>query len=423
MVKKKLVSLALCGVMCLSMAVPALAAELPEEMSEIAVEATEEVEEEATEEVEEAIGVVEDTTETVVVEDATEVVEDATATEATQTTSEDVLQTDSENVDETQHFFDWNGTTLTEYTGVGGDVTIPSGCTVIDDYAFAGSKVTSITIPDSVTTICYDAFGNCRNLKTVRFGNGITVINAYAFENCSALEHVYMPYNSTIGLGFASKTGANNCTYHVYDGSEAHKQAIQKGYTYEIIDKFIPNAVNDLKAVSVGRKQNQLTWSKSAKADGYIIYAVKNKKYGYCGMTSATTFTDTSAVDDDYTFYYVFPFAKDGTKKNVGKCPNYVFAKAVCPRVTNLKASPAKGAVKLSWTRSAGATGYLIYGMTASGKYHYIGMTTTNTVGFTDTKASKTEYNFYWVFPYHTAASGKMIVGQICQKYVYGKAR
>ena len=70
---------------------------------------------------------------------------------------------------------------------------------------------------------------------------------------------------------------------------------------------------------------------------------------------------------------------------------------------------------------SAGAEGYLVYGKTATGKYEYKGMTTKGKT-YAHKSASKTEYNFYWVFPYHKDAKGKMIVGGT-PKYVYGKAR
>ena len=46
----------------------------------------------------------------------------------------------------------------------------------------------------------------------------------------------------------------------------------------------------------------------------------------------------------------------------------------------------------------------------------------TSKTGYIDKKASKKEWNFYWVFPYYKNADGKMIVGQT-GKYVYGKAK
>ena len=54
-------------------------------------------------------------------------------------------------------------------------------------------------------------------------------------------------------------------------------------------------------------------------------------------------------------------------------------------------------------------------------KYGYIGMTTKGTT-FTDKKASSTDWNFYWVFPYHTDSNGNKVVGGT-PKYVYGKAK
>ncbi len=61
-----------------------------------------------------------------------------------------------------------NGTiTITEYTGIGGDVTIPATInglpvTRIGPRAFYGcSNLTSVTIPDSVTCIGEEAFVEC----------------------------------------------------------------------------------------------------------------------------------------------------------------------------------------------------------------------------------------------------------------------
>ena len=41
---------------------------------------------------------------------------------------------------------------------------------------------------------------------------------------------------------------------------------------------------------------------------------------------------------------------------------------------------------------------------------------------FTDKKAAKSGYNFYWVYPYHKNSQGKMITGLVAP-YVYGKAK
>ena len=182
------------------------------------------------------------------------------------------------------------------------------------------------------------------------------------------------------------------------------------------------STVTGLKAVSAGKNKVKLTWNPSEGAEGYLIYAQKNNKYAYVGMTTrGTTFTDTKALDTDYNYYWVFGYNKDYYGNMIpGGCEKYVFAKGVCMAVTGLKAASVSGGVKLTWNASTDAEGYLVYGIHPGGSYGYIGMTTMGTT-FTDKKASKTDWNFYWVYPYHKNGS-TMVVGGT-PKYVYGKAR
>ena len=196
-----------------------------------------------------------------------------------------------------------------------------------------------------------------------------------------------------------------------------------KNVTLITSDGALVGTIIKLKAVSAGRNKVKLTWDPISEADGYLVYGKKNGKYAYVGMTTqGTTFTDTKALDNDWNYYWVFAYAKDSHAKMIpGGCLKYVYAKGVCLAVTDLKASSGAGYVKLSWTASAGADGYLIYGIRPGAAYGYIGMTTQGTT-FTDTKASKADYTFYWVFPYHKDANGNMIVGGTA-KYTYGKAR
>lgn len=182
-----------------------------------------------------------------------------------------------------------------------------------------------------------------------------------------------------------------------------------------------PGALSTLSASPAGKNAVKISWQFSGVADGYLIYGQKNGKYGYVGMTTTgKTFTDKKALSENYNYYWVFPYTKD-TKGNmyVGSCTKYVFAKGICPAVTNLKATSVKGGVKLTWTASAGAEGYLIYGIVDGKPYKYIGMTSGTT--FTDKTASSTQYNYYWVYPYFKNSNDKMIVG-LTGNYTYGKA-
>ena len=81
-------------------------------------------------------------------------------------------------------------------------LTIPNSVTSIHD-AFDGcSGLTSITIPDSVTYINSWAFEGCSGLTSVTIGNSVTCIDAYAFYKCSSLTSITIGKSvTTIGMG------------------------------------------------------------------------------------------------------------------------------------------------------------------------------------------------------------------------------
>ena len=64
-------------------------------------------------------------------------------------------------------------------------VTIPNSVTSIGDYAFYRcSDLTSVTISNSVTSIGDDAFYDCDGLTSVTIPNSVTSIGSYAFVSC-----------------------------------------------------------------------------------------------------------------------------------------------------------------------------------------------------------------------------------------------
>ena len=71
---------------------------------------------------------------------------------------------------------------------------INQGTKVIYDSAFSDcSKLTSVIIPDSVTSIGSYAFYNCSSLTSVEIPDGVTEIGEYAFSECSSLTSVEIP--------------------------------------------------------------------------------------------------------------------------------------------------------------------------------------------------------------------------------------
>ena len=90
------------------------------------------------------------------------------------------------------------GTTLKQYTGPGGSVTIPDGVTEISASAFKGNTtVTSVTIPDSVTTIMSESFKDCTSLTKVVLPKKLKYVPDSCFKNCTALTEVNFPEGPT----------------------------------------------------------------------------------------------------------------------------------------------------------------------------------------------------------------------------------
>ena len=73
-------------------------------------------------------------------------------------------------------------------------IAIPNSVTSIEHSAFFGcTNLTSITIPDSVTSIANDVFRDCTGLTSITISNSITRINNDTFRNCTALTSITIP--------------------------------------------------------------------------------------------------------------------------------------------------------------------------------------------------------------------------------------
>ncbi|MES5169076.1 leucine-rich repeat domain-containing protein [Prevotella melaninogenica] len=92
------------------------------------------------------------------------------------------------------------------------------------------SSLTSVTIPNSVTTIGSEVFIGCTNLQKVYIGNSVKAIGGYAFYNCTSItqissEAVVPP---TCGLNGFANINKSKCKLIVPKNSlDAYKQADQ----------------------------------------------------------------------------------------------------------------------------------------------------------------------------------------------------
>ena len=117
-----------------------------------------------------------------------------------------------------------NTATVSGYTGAATELVIPAEVThegktykvtAIGGYAFQrNSTLTSITIPEGVTTIEYSAFSGCTSLTRVTIPEGVTTIGGHAFHDCTSLTSITIPEGVTeiAYYAFAGCTSLTNVT-------------------------------------------------------------------------------------------------------------------------------------------------------------------------------------------------------------------
>lgn len=163
-----------------------------------------------------------------------------------------------------------NTAVIVRYKGTAADVTIPSHykgkpVTMIDHAAFHDSAVTSVTIPDSVTSIPDDAFGfcsqltnisipnsvtfigfsafnSCTSLKSITLPSSLSTIQSYAFYNCGNLETIRIPVSVTF-IGNYAFAGCPSSMTVTYPGSKTQWDAITKGSNNDVLENNLICAV------------------------------------------------------------------------------------------------------------------------------------------------------------------------------------
>lgn len=170
----------------------------------------------------------------------------------------------SSPVEDFEYEFNDGTATITGYTGTDLEIVIPDTIeerpvTVIGEKAFSEYDMTSIELPDTITSIEKSAFDNCKllekidipdsvteirsfafcgceNLKEVNLGKGLEEIGQNAFVSCALLKNIHIPDNVTdiydFGFGYSDGRWHGDCTIYGKSDSVAETYAKEHGLTF-----------------------------------------------------------------------------------------------------------------------------------------------------------------------------------------------
>ncbi|MCR5652341.1 MAG: leucine-rich repeat domain-containing protein, partial [Ruminococcus sp.] len=185
------------------------------------------------------------------------------------------------------------------------DVTLGSGLTSIGSYAFKGCQITSVTIPNGVTSLGNYAFYNCAKLKSAVIGSGVTTIVNSAFRDCTALESVLIGSGVT-SIGSSAFENCQSLTSVTIPDSVTSlgDSVFSSCKSLESIN--IPDGVTSIPSGAFsGTALTSVTISDSVTSIGYRSFD--------CGLSTITIGSGVTSIDT-----HAFPdYSKTFTSINV----------------------------------------------------------------------------------------------------------
>lgn len=164
-------------------------------------------------------------------------------------------------------------------------------------------------------------------------------------------------------------------------------------YKDNYTDKLVLGNVSGFKISSTNVNAIKLTWNKVSGADGYVVYRynASTKKYGRIAKVVDLSFTDKN-LKSGTSYKYAIRAFKTGNGKEV-LSPKYpTLTTTTNPaNISKVSFKSSANAVKMSWDKVSGATGYRVYKYnTSTKKWQTVANTKNTSYTFSKLKAGTT---------------------------------
>ena len=177
-------------------------------------------------------------------------------------------------------------------------ITIPNSVTSIGTAAFYNCRsLTSITIPDSVTSIGEVAFGSCMGLTSVTIPDSVTVIDSRTFEACSGLTSITISKNLS-RIGDSAFNGCSSLTSVTIPDSVTKIESSTFYGCTSLTSITIPNSVT-----SIGGSAFNGCSSLTSITIPNSVTSIGDKTF--YGCTSLTSITIPNSVTSIYSSTFV----------------------------------------------------------------------------------------------------------------------
>lgn len=315
---------------------------------------------------------------------------------------------------------------------------LPDTVKTIDWSVFYNCRsLEAVTVPDSVTKIERFAFANCENLKSVALGKNIEEIGMCAFQNCKSLKEIVIPDKVTL-LDYCLFDGCTSLEKVTIGAGVSEMDYVQFGFTVFNdcfnIKQFVVKSENmHYSTDALGNLYNKnktefIRYATGSSAECFVIpnTVQKIKTEAFQGGNSLRTVVIPVSVKEMWVSVFEMAETKKGTleyiyyKGTAEQWKNimigyrndtlysarifYNYNEKALTKPLSITSAQSTTALRLSWAPVIAADGYRVFLKTATG-WKALGNTVNTTVIFNNLKPAS-KFTF-------AVMAGKIVNGKV----------